>query len=145
MTAEGTYHPDSSAVQAHVGIMQGVIQRMAANSGACKTWCVTLVAAILVVVATKQKPQYGWLALIPILLFVGLDTYYLALERSFRGSYNAFVTKLHEGKIVGVDLYTVRPAGSAAGTWLRCLLSWSIWPFHVTLAVTILLAKAVVL
>ena len=36
---------ESSAVQAHLTILQGVICRMAENSRSCKVWCVTLVAA----------------------------------------------------------------------------------------------------
>ena len=47
----------SPSVQAHLGIIQGVIQRMATNSAACKTWCITIVSAILVVVADKQNPN----------------------------------------------------------------------------------------
>ena len=35
---------ESSAVQKHLEIMQGVITRMAENSRSCKVWCVTLVA-----------------------------------------------------------------------------------------------------
>ena len=42
---------ESSAVQSHLTIMQGVINRMAENSRSCKVWCVTLVAATLVLVA----------------------------------------------------------------------------------------------
>ena len=42
---------ESSAVQSHLNIMQGVINRMAENSRSCKVWCVTLVAATLVLVA----------------------------------------------------------------------------------------------
>lgn len=82
------FREDSQAVQAHLGIMQDVIQRMASNSASCKTWCITLVSAILVVVADKGKPEYAWLALIPTVLFFALDAYYLALEKMFRLSYN---------------------------------------------------------
>ena len=48
MANTGNLDVESSAVQAHLTIMQGVIQRMAENSRSCKVWCVTLVAATLV-------------------------------------------------------------------------------------------------
>ena len=78
--------------------MQGVINRMAENSRACKVWCVTLVAATLVLVARIGEPQHALIALVPTLLFLFLDSYYLALERAFIRSQNAFVGKLHRGR-----------------------------------------------
>ena len=43
--------PESTAVQTHLKMVQDVIARMGDNSRACKFWCVTLVAATLVLVA----------------------------------------------------------------------------------------------
>ena len=56
MTAQPELNHDSSAVQKHLEIMQGVINRMAENSRSCKIWCVTLVAATLVLVARTGEP-----------------------------------------------------------------------------------------
>ena len=56
---------ESSAVQKHLEIMQGVITRMAENSRSCKLWCVTLVAATLVLVARTGEPQHALIALAP--------------------------------------------------------------------------------
>ena len=90
---------ESPAVHKHLEIMQGVINRMAENSRSCKVWCVTLVAAILVLVARTGEPQHALIALVPALLFLFLDSYYLALERAFIASQNAFVAKLHAGEL----------------------------------------------
>ena len=54
----------------HLSIMQGVIGRMAGNSASCKTWCITLVAAVLVVVARGGDPDYSLIALVPAILFL---------------------------------------------------------------------------
>ena len=51
MPTNPSLNEESPAVQTHLTIMQGVIQRMAENSRSCKVWCVTLVAAVLVLVA----------------------------------------------------------------------------------------------
>ena len=130
----------SSAVQAHLEMMQGVIQRMAENSRSCKVWCVTLVAATLVLVARTGEPQHALIALVPTLLFLFLDSYYLALERAYIKSQNAFVTKLHRRELESADVYRVVPTGMG---WLlvgRCLLgSLSIWPFYLLVTITILL------
>ena len=93
MTENRSLNEDPSSVQAHLTIMQGVIQRMAENSRSCKVWCVTLVAATLVLVARTGEPQHALIALVPTLLFLALDAYYLALERAFRNSYNTFLNQ----------------------------------------------------
>ena len=59
MTEIRTLNEDPSSVQAHLTIMQSVIQRMAENSRSCKVWCVTLVAATLVLVARTGEPPHA--------------------------------------------------------------------------------------
>ncbi|MCP4566711.1 MAG: hypothetical protein GY841_03920 [FCB group bacterium] len=139
------YGEDSQAVQAHLGIMQTIIQRMASNSASCKAWCITLVSAILVMIADKGKPEFALIAIIPAILFLVLDTYYLALEKMFRASYNSFIDKLHSGKLESSDLYAVIPKGSMFKTFFLSLISFSIWPFYLTLLGMILIAKAIVI
>ena len=124
---------DSPSVQTHLTIMQGVIQRMAENSRSCKVWCVTLVSTILVLVARTEKPEYAFIALVPAVLLLILDTYYLALERAFRKSYSMFVGMLHGGNLTSRDLYRVMPTGSVARHFMASLKSFSIWPFYPTL------------
>lgn len=145
MSELGKIDNNSPVVQSHLSITQSVIQRMASNSASCKAWCITLVSAILVVVADKGKPDYALLALIPTLLFLVLDAYYLALERGFRDSYNSFIEKLHEGNVHGKDVYCITPKGPLLSKLAGALLSFSIWPFYLTLIVMIWLAKLLVM
>lgn len=114
--------------------MQDIIQRMAENSRSCKTWCITIVSAVLVLVVRLEKPDYTLIALAPAFLFLFLDTYYLALERGFKASYEIFVEKLHaaDGDISS-DLYVVRLAGSVRSHFFQSLSSPAIWPFYLVL------------
>ena len=68
MTEIRPLNEDPSSVQAHLTIMQSVIQRMAENSRSCKVWCVTLVAATLLLVARTGEPPHALIALVPTLL-----------------------------------------------------------------------------
>lgn len=145
MTTPNDFKENSQAVHTHLGIIQSVIQRMSANSTSSKAWCITLVSAVLVIVADKGKPQYAWIAVIPTVLFLVLDAYYLALEKGFRDSYNAFIDKLHRGAIQASDLYAVVPSGPLLKQFLRSLLSFAVWPFYLTLLAMIYLAKTLVL
>jgi len=139
-----SFKENSQAVQAHLGILQAVIQRMAANSASSKAWCITLVSAILVIVADKGKPQYVWIALIPTLLFLFLDAYYLALEKGFRNSYNGFIDKLHYGKLTSSDLFAVVPSGGQLKLLAASLFSFSVWPFYLTLLIMLFVAKKII-
>ena len=145
MAEENPFRENSQAVQAHLTITQAVIQRMASNSTSCKTWCITLVSAILVIIADKGKPELVWIAVIPIVLFLALDAYYLSLEKMFRLSYNNFINRLHQGKLVASDLYAVEPSGNIYSAMGASLLSFSIWPFYLTLFIMVIFAWNVVL
>lgn len=137
---------DSPAVRTHVEVMQGVIQRMAENSRSCKVWCVTLVAAVLVLVARTGEPQHALIALAPTALFLVLDAYYLSLERGFRRSYDSFVGKVSEGKVCRSDLYAVGASGSIPkGILWAMFKSFSVSPFYIVVTATVVLAWRLVL
>lgn len=123
------------SIQTHLGILQGVIDRMAANSASCKTWCITIVSAILVVVADKEKPQLAWVAVLPTFLFAALDIYYLAMEKGFRNSYKCFVEKLHAKTLAPSDLYSICPTRDGSKLQWEAMKSFSVWGFYVPLVV----------
>jgi len=135
----------SPSVQTHLGIVQGVIDRMASNSTQCKAWCITIVSAVLVVVADKGKPDFAWIALFPSLLFFALDAYYLTLEKAFRASYNIFIDKVHKGILEPEDLYSVLPAGKMENHKKNALKSFSVWGFYLGLMALVAIARYVVL
>lgn len=136
---------ESASVQAHLQILQGIIQRMASNSTSCKAWCITIVSAILVLIADKGKPNLALLAFLPTFLFLALDAYYLALEKSFRSSYNSFVKKLHSSELQVDDLFSVIPRGDMTNHQVEALKSFSVWGFYGALAILVLVTKQVVL
>ncbi|MGI2907186.1 hypothetical protein [Tolypothrix sp. VBCCA 56010] len=139
---------ESDAVQSYLNILQGVVARMATNSANCKTWCISLVSAILVVIADKNKPNYAWISLIPIGLFFLLDSYYLGQERSFRKIYNDFIKELHSSGEVTIDkLFVLKPPQgmNVVNLLLTSSLSFSIYPFYLTLVVTVIIARYIIL
>lgn len=131
----------SPSVQAHLNILQSVIQRMSANSSSSKAWCIAIVSAILVMVADKSRPEFAWIALIPLSLFLALDAYYLALEKSFRQTYNNFVDKIHSGQLETSDLYSIELSGSLSQHQVEAFKSFSIWGFYGVLAILVIVAQ----
>lgn len=134
----------SPSIQTHLGILQSVIQRMASNSASSKAWCITLVSAILVIIADKRRPELALIALIPTILFSALDIYYLALEKGFRNRYDDFITRLHKGQLTTDDLFSVSPLGNLSELQLKAAGSFSVWGFYLSLVLMIIVTEFVV-
>ena len=106
------------------------------SSGNCKTWCVSLVSAVLVLGIDKDKPQVCAVGLVPVLLFAYLDAYYLRLERGYRETYNRFVQTLRQEESTDADiraaLFTLTPTPTKE-SWFVPFRSASIAPFYLIL------------
>lgn len=76
--------------------IQGVITRMNTNSFQIKGWTITIVSALLALYANSSNVIYIFIAIVPVLLFWFLDSYYLQQERKFRGIYND-IAELNDG------------------------------------------------
>ena len=133
----------TAAVQAHLEMVQGVIQRMAENSRACKLWSITVLSAVVFLAARAGVSWYTLISLVPLSLFFLLDVYYLSLERRFRGSYEAILEKLRSNKYGPEDAYRIVPAPSTFGLVLDCMRSPSVYLYY-PLALVLALAVFVV-
>lgn len=130
-------HPDSPSVIAHINTMQDVIRRMSDNSRSCKLWCVTLVSATLVLIASMGDGTFAWLALIPVGALGFLDVYYLSLEQRFRNSYNEFVDRLHRGALNPAEVFVIKTCGGPARHVWQSVRSTSVWVFYVAMVAVI--------
>ena len=145
MVDDAKLQVNSEGVRAHLGMVQSVITRMAENSRSCKLWCVTLVAATLVLVARTGEPSHALLALVPTIVLLILDSYYLALERAFRNTDDGVVSRLHSQEAEVSDLYVIRSTGM--GVWLMwsSVRSMSILLFYPAVVATVILAWRLIL
>ncbi len=133
---------ESSAVQSHISMLQGLINRMAGNSANCKNWTITLVAAMLVLLVDKkmQLPN-AWLCLIPVGLFYLLDCYYLGLERIVIKSQKDFLNKLSKDLNYVNQLYRVGPLRNRCAqlcNTIKAMWSPSTTPFYLIVALVVL-------
>lgn len=72
----------------HLELIQGVINRMANNSFMLKGWAVTLVAGIYALASKDADKVYFFFTYVPIIVFWGLDAYYLRQEKLYRKLYD---------------------------------------------------------
>lgn len=117
----------------HLEMIQAVISRMASNSFSLKGWAVTLVAGVFALSNKDANEFYFLIAYIPIIVFWGLDAYYLLQERLFRALYNK-IRKLNDAEI-DFDM-DISPVSFHKGrnTYCRCLISKTILCFYLPLA-----------
>lgn len=91
------YDFDKEDVRLHLNMHQDIINRMAANSSNCKTWVVTLLAALTALQASTEKiMNYGWFVIVIVTMFWYLDAFYLMLERVHRAKEKKFVEILSD-------------------------------------------------
>ena len=121
----------------HLELIQGVINRLATNSFRMKGWTVVLVSALLVVLAREGRLDFAYIGFVPVLVFWGLDGYFVWQERLFRDLYDA-VRVLDES-----DIDYSMDTSASCRTWLGATLSTTLIPFYVALSVSIGLAMSI--
>ena len=115
--------------------IQGIINRLATNSFQMKGWSVVLVAAILVLLALESRLDAAFITLAPVLVFWGLDGYFLWQERLYRALYD-HVRTLDEASI-DFSMDTTAFKTSYAHAWLGATLSRTLLFFYGVLVVTV--------
>ncbi len=73
----------------HLEMIQGVINRMAANSFLLKGWSVTLISALFALAAKDSNVFFVYLSYFPCAMFWSLDGYFLRQERLYRKLYES--------------------------------------------------------
>jgi hypothetical protein len=118
-------------------MIQGVINRLAANSGAIKGFAVPVVTALLGVGVDKQSSGFVWLAVYPVVVFGFLDAFYLALEKKYRDLYKKATT----------DPDTEWSMAAGKATFWEVLDSWkspSVWAFYGAALVVVIAVALIV-
>jgi hypothetical protein len=107
---------------------------MANNSSLLKGWAVTLIAGIFALASIDADKLFFIVAYLPVIIFWGLDSYYLLKERLFRALYNK-VRVLPEEDI-NFDMDTsLDEFKTDKNTWCSCLLSPTEFWFYFPLAI----------
>jgi hypothetical protein len=112
----------------HLKMIQAVIGRLAGNSFLLKGWSVTLAAALSAFARVDSDRSLAWISAGVVVVFAGLDAYYLALERAFRGLYAAAVAD-------GVGVHVIQVGSPGVRRVARTLLSPSVLPLHAAVLV----------
>jgi len=72
----------------HLEFIQSVINRMANNSLIIKGWSITLISGLFALSFLSDVSVLALLPILPVIMFWGLDAYYLRQEKLFRDLYD---------------------------------------------------------
>lgn len=121
-------------------MIQAIVNRMAGNSFLLKGWAVTLVAGIFALSSNDTNKLYFLIAYIPILVFWGLDAYYLRQERLYRELYNLVREKNEQEIDFSMNTSEIQ---SEKTSYFNCLSSvtelWFYFPLALLSAVIIII------
>lgn len=117
----------------HLELVQGVINRLSNNSFMLKGWAVTLVAGIFVLADQDTNKLYFLVAYIPVMVFWGLDAYYLLQGRLYRSLYDK-VRMTEENNIDFSLTATTQEFNTNKNCYCSCLFSKTELWFYLPLA-----------
>ena len=118
----------------HLEMIQGVINRMASNSFLLKGWAVTLVAGIFALSSKDADKLYFLIAYISILVFWGLDEYYLLQERLYRKLYDKICLLQEQSVDFYMDASVPESSNEKYSFW-NCVFSKTELGFYLPLAI----------
>lgn len=119
----------------HLDLIESVIQRMGSNSFALKGWAVTLVAGIFALSSKDADKMYFLIAYIPVLVFWGLDAYYLKQERLYRALYEIVRVKEENQIDFNMDTADLPELPNEQTEYCNCLFSKTELWFYFPLAI----------
>jgi hypothetical protein len=112
----------------HLKFIQAVIARMGTNSFLLKGWTVTLVAALFAFGAKEADRAFIVIAWVPVLVFAGLDAYFLRRERLYRRLHDKVAAKTDTDPI---DFSMSTAEFQPTETWWKALGAKMVMWFYV--------------
>jgi len=117
----------------HLQMIQGVINRLSSNSFLIKGWSITVVAAMIALLARGAEKCYILFSVLPVVMFWFLDSVYLHIERSYTALFNE-VRLLEENKIdFSMD---VKKFGKSKN-WFKAFFSTTLLIYYLALILTV--------
>ena len=122
----------------HLEFIQGAISRMSSNSFKIKGWYITVITAIITLAVETNNYLYLLVGYIPIILFWGLDSYYLQQERRFTEVYKIVSSESEEEIDFDMNKET-------RGQYiLKVAFSKTIWPLYLVPAILFMIILIVI-
>lgn len=132
-----------SEVQGFISQLDSIISRMGGNSANAKNWLMTLLAAAIAIQWSQDQLKNVLWLLVPTVLFMLTDMYYLGMERHFKDLQKQFIDSVRSGNDIKDRVYNIpktKKCEQVCNT-LRSIDSLSIWPFYLIVIACIVAIK----
>lgn len=114
----------------HLEFVQAAISRMSQNSFQMKNWTIVTLAALMALYADSQNYGYVFVSLVAVVVFWGLDGYYLYQERRFRELYDAVSKDIRDQSDV-IKLFSMEfVMQKSFSIWFRICFSKTIFAIY---------------
>jgi len=123
--------------QTHINTLQGIINRHANYSLNCKTWCITIIAAMSVLLYEERQNINIIIPIFPIIIFYLLDCFYLGLERLFKDIYNEFIQNLQTDSKISKDIIINTNGRCKINYFFKGFISFSTTPIYLIISIYI--------
>lgn len=113
-----------------IDLLQACITRMANNSFEIKKWTVGLIAVLSgLIKANSSLKEYVCLFLLIVIVFWGLDAYFLYIERRYRKKYNSVIwCRTHDNM---EKVFNLNPVGEKDfKDYIQAFFSKTLIPFY---------------
>src|SRR5260370_8986843 len=114
----------------HLEFIQGVIGRIASDSFLMKGWALTVTGAFFGFSAKDIDWRVALVGLMPLVVFWGLDGYFLSRERMFRGLYDAVRRSDPDVEPFSMDYIRFKRRGTLSNGWRNSLWSHTVAFFY---------------
>jgi len=127
----------------HLEFVQGVINRLSMNSFFLKGWSVILISALFALSDADSRTAFVSIAIIPAVMFWGLDGFFLWQEQLYRKLYD-HVRQLGD-KDIDFSMDTTSFKTTDGPKWARAIFSKTLIPFHGVLIISVIVVIVVTL
>ncbi len=124
----------------HLELIQGVINRLSTNSFLLKGWSVVLVSALIALSVADSRGALVLVAVIPVVVFWGLDGFLLWQEQLFRKLYDHVRVQSNENIdfSMAAASFCANLSSEERPTWFKASFSKTLIPFHGVLLLSVL-------
>ena len=128
----------------HLEFIQGVINRLSANSFLLKGWSITLISALLALSAEDSRCYLVFLAYIPAIMFWVLDGFFLWQEQLYRNLYDH--VRVLKDNDIDFSMDTAPFKSGDAPTWTGAIRSKTLVLLHgiLVFAITIVVILTII-
>lgn len=123
----------------YLKMIEDIIERMAKNSFSIKGWTLTLVSILGALLSKNVDYKFLIIIILPAVMFWGLDSYYLNLERKYRFLYEEARMKKEKEINFKLSISMDKKIIDRLTNYIDCLFSISEVCFYLPIIVSIVI------